>query len=194
MGITEIERGNIMSNLENFIKLITGNFDNKEQFENFQKNGNQDYPYCEHVNTVCNGKIKNLPSDFKGIFLVEESYYTVKGHTHGSSHLFLFTTEGDDVKLTSYDIPEGYNKADFSYAKMKEVNYEDLKPSEKFNPAIFKLKDGVWKGGSESMFSPVLKFKLNEEFSEEKLVVSETMEMNGKRTFGYDDPIIYKRK
>lgn len=35
------------------------------------------------------------------------------------------------------------------------------------------------------MFSPVLKFTLFERFSEEYLEVSETMEVRGKRTFGY---------
>ena len=29
--------------------------------------------------------------------------------------------------------------------------------------------------------------------SDSHLEVSESMEVNGKRTFGYDDPIIYKR-
>ena len=43
------------------------------------------------------------------------------------------------------------------------------------------------------MFSPVLKFTLFERFSAEWLEVSESMEVNGKRTFGYDEPIIYKR-
>ena len=32
-----------------------------------------------------------------------------------------------------------------------------------------------------------------EKFSDSCLEVSESMEVNGKRTFGYDDPIIYKR-
>ena len=32
-----------------------------------------------------------------------------------------------------------------------------------------------------------------DKFSEEYLEVSETMEVRGKRTFGYDEPIIYKR-
>lgn len=45
---------------------------------------------------------------------------------------------------------------------------------------------------SESMFSPVLKFTLFERFSEEYLEVSEIMKVNGKRTFGYDSPIVYK--
>ena len=43
------------------------------------------------------------------------------------------------------------------------------------------------------MFSPVLKFSLYEKFTENQLEVSESMEVNGKRTFGYDEPIIYKR-
>ncbi len=30
-------------------------------------------------------------------------------------------------------------------------------------------------------------------FSDNFLEVSESMEVNGKRTFGYDEPIIYKR-
>ena len=38
------------------------------------------------------------------------------------------------------------------------------------------------------MFTPALKFTLFERFSSEVLEVSETMEMNGKRTFGYDVP------
>ena len=41
------------------------------------------------------------------------------------------------------------------------------------------------------MFSPVLKFTLFERFSREQLEVSESMEVNGRRTFGFDEPIIY---
>ena len=37
-------------------------------------------------------------------------------------------------------------------------------------------------------------FKLWERFSEDSLEVSEIIEVNGRRTFGYDDPIVYKRK
>ncbi len=36
-------------------------------------------------------------------------------------------------------------------------------------------------------------FKLWEKFSDSCLEVSESMEVNRKRTFGYDEPIIYKR-
>lgn len=181
-----------MSRLDEFMKLLTGKFNNSEQYENMKKSG-KEFPYAEHVNTVCNNKVTNLPSDFKGVFMVEESYYTIGNKTHSSNHLFLFTEEADGVKLASYEIPEEYTKDMFTYENLSSVDYVGLKRSEKFTPALFVERDGVWEGGSMSMFSPVLKFTLFERFSKDCLEVTETMEVNGKRTFGYDDPIVYKR-
>lgn len=181
-----------MRKLDTFVGLLTGKFNNQEQF-NTMKEKNIEFPFAEHVNTACNDKIQNLPADFQGIFMVEESYYTAKGNTHSSPHLFLFTEEDGGIKLTSYEIPAGYDKKTFTYEKMKEVEYSDLKLSEKFTPAVYKEVNGTWEGGSVSMFSPVLRFTLFERFSKDCLEVSESMEVNGKRTFGYDDPILYKR-
>lgn len=181
-----------MQNLEKFTNMLIGEFDNSEQYEDMKKRGIE-FPFAKHINTVCNGKIKNLPDDFKGVFMVEESYYTTNGNTHSSPHLFLFTEEGDDIVLSSYESPKGYDKNTFTYRELGEIDFNSLKKSTKFTPAVYKEKDGVWEGGSESMFSPVLKFKLFERFSNEKLEVSESMEMNGKRTFGYDEAIVYKR-
>lgn len=112
--------------LENFVRLMTGHFDNREQFEAMQKAG-KEFPYAEHVNTVCNNKIKNLPNDFYGLFVVEESYYETNGKRHASPHLFLFTESEDGVLLSSYEIPKGEDKNTFSYASMHEVEYTDLK-------------------------------------------------------------------
>lgn len=181
-----------MSKLSELIGLLAGRFNNAGQFEAKQKHG-QDFPYAEHVNTVCNDKIRNLPPDFAGVFLVEESYYTTQGKTHPSHHLFLFTEEPEGVRLTSYEIPAGYGKDSFTYANLQPVDYADLKPSAKFTPALYTEKDGVWKGGSVSHFSPVLTFTLFERFSREGLEVTETMEMNGRPTFGYGEPILYQR-
>jgi hypothetical protein len=71
---------------------------------------------------------------------------------------------------------------------MKNVDYSKLEKSEKFTPALYHEKDGIWEGGSTSQFSPVMIFKLWEKFSNNFLEVSESMEVNGKRTFGYDEP------
>lgn len=46
-----------MTKLDNFVDMMTGHFDNKEQFGMMQAAG-KIYPYAEHVNTVCNDKIK----------------------------------------------------------------------------------------------------------------------------------------
>lgn len=181
-----------MNELNNFIEILTGTFDNMEQYEEMGKKG-IDFPFAKHINTVCNEKIKNLPKDFKGVFVLEESYYETNGKCNCSPHLFLFTKVSEGIKLTSYDMPNGYNKETFNFENLKNIDYHELNESKKFTPAIYVKKDGKWQGGSISMFSPVLKFTLFEKFSQECLEVSEIMEVNGKRTFGYDDPIIYKR-
>ena len=41
-----------MIQLDNFVGMMTGHFDNKEQFDMMQATG-KIYPYAEHVNTVC---------------------------------------------------------------------------------------------------------------------------------------------
>ena len=115
-----------MMKLDNFVGMMTGHFDNKDQFNKMQAEG-KTYPYAEHVNTVCNDKIKNLPVDFQGKFLVEESYYETNGKKHASSHIFLFTEEKEGILLSSYEIPKGEDKNTFSYDSMKNVEYSELK-------------------------------------------------------------------
>ena len=180
------------SNLEMFIKLITGHFNNKEQFEEMQKSGRV-YPYAEHVNTVCNDKIKKSSSEFSGKFLVEESYYETNGKNTHPPIFFYLQRKKEGILLSSYEIPAGADKNTFTYDSMLPVEYSELKKSEKFTPALYLENDGVWEGGSTSQFTPVMKFKLWERFSETGLEVAESMEVNGKRTFGYDVPILYKR-
>ena len=95
--------------------------------------------------------------------------------------------------LTSYDLPRGLDPKTLSYETMPELPFDQLYPSQKFTPALYRLQDGGWVGGSESMFSPVMKFTLFERFFPDRLEVSESMEREGKRVFGYDVPLIYKR-
>ena len=68
----------------------------------------------------------------------------------------LITENEDGVLLSSYEIPEGEDRNAFSYASMKNVDYSKLKKSEKFTPALYREKDGIWEGGSTSRFSPVM--------------------------------------
>ena len=46
--------------MEKFVKLMTGHFDNREQFTEMKSAGKL-FPYARHVNTVCNDKINNIP-------------------------------------------------------------------------------------------------------------------------------------
>ena len=48
-----------MADLVNFVTLLNGKFDNKDQFEKISKT-NPQYPYAKHINTICNSKIANL--------------------------------------------------------------------------------------------------------------------------------------
>ena len=45
-----------MADLINFVTLLNGKFDNKDQFEKISKT-NPQYPYAKHINTICNSKI-----------------------------------------------------------------------------------------------------------------------------------------
>ena len=76
--------------IEKFVKLMTGHFDNKEQFTEMKEAG-KIFPYAEHVNTVCNDKIKNIPEGFNGIFIVEESYYETEDAMHHRIYFLLQT-------------------------------------------------------------------------------------------------------
>ena len=181
--------------LDTLCSMLTGHFNNEEQVEVKRNQGDQEYPEARHVNTICNDKINNLPSDFTGRFMLEESYYIIKGNCNPMPHLFLLEETAGGVKLSSYDMPEGYTKENFTYQQLGQLDYEKLTKSAKFTPIVYqKQEDGSYYGKSISMFSPILCFTLEETFSEECLLVSETFEVNGKRTFGYDDAIVYRRE
>lgn len=134
-----------MADLINFVTLLNGKFDNKDQFEKISKT-NPQYPYAKHINTICNSKIANLPNGFEGVFMIEESYYSVQGTTRSSSHLFLFMEESNSIKLISYEIPEGYDKKNFTYKMFKGADYDQLKCSAKFTPAFFRKSGDIWEG------------------------------------------------
>ena len=126
--------------LEEFLSLLCGRFNNAAQAAE-QQALDPNFPLAAHCNTACNDKIAHLPAGFAGVFVVEESTYTANGKTHASPHLFLFTEEGDGIRLTSYEIPAGYDKDTFTYAAMGRVEYADLVPSKKFTPALYR-RDG----------------------------------------------------
>lgn len=184
-----------MSTLSTFISYLSGEFDNHEQIEQQEAAGKITHPHAHHINTVMNDRIEHLPADFPGIFLLEESYYEQNGSTNLQPHLFLFEeNEEGKIVLTSYEMPKEYTKDNFQASNPDlSLDYNHLQPSSKFTPVVYEEQNAVFTGGSESMFTPVLKFILKESTSKDGLQVEERMEVNGKKTFGFDGPILYKR-
>lgn len=151
------------------------------------------FPLAKHINTVCNDHIDNLPEGFEGIFILEESYYQLQDRTNVLPHLFLFTMEPDGIMLDSYEMPKEYTKETFTIAGLKRLDFRELARSGKFTPFTYKKTGDTYTGHSVSMFTPVLQFTLTEQVCPEVLSVSEIFEVNGRRTFGYDIPIEYRR-
>ena len=48
-----------MMKLDNFINMMTGHFNNKEQFDNMQREG-KTYPYAEHIFSLLQRKKTEL--------------------------------------------------------------------------------------------------------------------------------------
>ena len=65
-----------MNQLERFKAYIVGDFDNKQQIEKQIKESQLTHPYAKHINRVVNDRIKNLPDELNGFFVLEESYFT----------------------------------------------------------------------------------------------------------------------
>lgn len=119
-----------MNRLDEFLSILCGHFDNAAQVRELEEQGVRNFPFAEHVNTVCQDKITGLPTDFHGKFVLEESYYTTDGKTHASPHLFLFTEEEEGVLLTSYELPKDGTAP--TYQTLPIMHYTDLRVSEKF--------------------------------------------------------------
>lgn len=185
-----------METLERFISNLCGDFNNDKQIEDEMKAGQVSSPKAKHINRVCNDKIENLPDDFKGYFVIEESYYEVGGRKNILPHLFLFNlNEEGKVVLTSYELPEGVKKEDFrSDNKALKMDYNELERSEKFKPMVYEAKGDAFEGESVSDFGNGLIFTLKEKTTSRTLEVSEIFERNGKKTFGFDSPIIYDKQ
>lgn len=184
-----------MKKLEQFIENLCGSFNNNGQIDRELAAGEVIHPKAKHINGVCNNKIKNLPKNFNGYFVIEESYYEQGKFTNILPHLFLFNlNEENEVVLTSYELPKGIGKEEFKNNNDNLImDYNELEVSKKFTPMVYKENDGFFEGESVSNFTPETEFTLKEKIEDEKMYVSEVFRKNGKITFGFVDPIIYEK-
>ena len=128
--------------MEKFVKLMTGHFDNREQFTEMKSAGKL-FPYARHVNTVCNDKINNIPENFTGIFMVEESYYETDGKCHASPHLFLITDCDGGIRMIQKNPYAAYNNSKIQTATPAELTLLLYEGAIKFtNIAIVAIEKG----------------------------------------------------
>ena len=185
-----------MKKLELFIKNLCGEFNNDEQISKEKSHGKIIHPKAKHINGVLNDRIKNIPENFDGYFVLEESYYDTGTFKNILPHLFLFNLDKDhNIVLTSYEIPENITKEEFRNDNLDlNIDFNNLKVSNKFNPITYYYVDGIFKGESVSHLNAETTFTLKETIKDGVLIVSEVFEKNGKITFGCTDPIVYKKK
>lgn len=179
-------------NLEELKNDLVGTFDNQEQFEQMSKEEQQHFPFARHRNFLMNPQIEDLPADFAGYYLFEESYYDVHGSSRFKSDLFLIRKSAiSQVELLSVDLPkEARNK---KYEELPKIKYEDLAINPKFNPIRYAKSGEDFYGKSVSEFTPTTTFELEQTISPDMLNVKETMYSKGKQVFGFDEPIIFQR-
>ena len=148
---------------------------------------------CKHINTVCNDKSKS-PRKLQWYICCRRSYYETDGKSHASPHLSLFQKIMKELcfLLTIFRMEK--IRIHFSLWFYESSRLQWTERIKKNSHQHFTREGCVWEGGSTSQFSPVMIFKLWERFSEDSLEVSEIIEVNEEEHFGYDDPIVYKRK
>jgi hypothetical protein len=185
-----------LSDFELYKTYIQGILDNDEQVASEIKAGKQIHPYAKHVNRLLDAKIKNLPKEYNGFYILEESYYTYPNKPmEVKPYLFWFEkTAKGQVRLHSLQIPKSIDKNELRNDNQNLIlDYKELKDSPTFNPATYiKTQKGFY------IKAPIdlpngMKFTLEETISSDTFEVMESLEKEGKLLTPYSTPIIYKR-
>lgn len=181
-----------MNNVKMISQMLEGNFSNKEQYEALSSSEQVTFPFARHKNHILNSKINNLPTTFEGIYLFEESYYTLNGREKFKSDIFLFTlNELNEVVLSAIVVPKEWLNQ--KYEAISSIDSNDLTISDKFTPLVYKKEKNEFIGKSVSLFTKKTQFILEQKISDKSLIIKEEMFNGEKRIFGFDLPIIYKK-
>jgi hypothetical protein len=186
-----------MSAYDYFKDVLCGTFDNKNQVEAERKTGRQTHPQAKHVTALANPKIKNLPTDLSGYFILEESYYTYEGKPMEVKPYLFFIEKVSDtqIRLSSYSMPTDIAKADIRNDNPNfSLDFKTISLSKSFKPAIYTLADGQFTVNHPTNLGNGLTFTLIETLTKDRLEVMELLEKNGKRLTPYETPIVYERK
>ena len=117
---------------------------------------------------------------FGEIDIDEEKIITLENGMIGFPDLRKFTLIFDKEKERTPSSIMWFQSMDEPEIAFPVMHPNEIKPD--YAPSV-----------SDEMLIPLVVFRLWEKFSDTCLEVSESMEVHGKRTFGYDVPIRYKR-
>lgn len=185
-----------MEKLNKFISFSKGRFNNDNQIrQEIDRDGEARTPKAKHIAEVCNDKVQNLPIDFKGYFMIDETYYNHGDKVMELHHLFLYTlNENNQVVLNSYELPREIEYKDFINTNEKlTFDYNKLERNSKFAPIVFREEDGGFIAESEVEFEPGVIFTAKQKNLNGKMYVTEVFRKNGKIVSGSEEPIVYHK-
>jgi hypothetical protein len=184
------------TDFEVYKTYIQGDLDNSKQVAEQVKAGKQIHPYAKHVNRLLDSKIKNLPDNYKGFYILEESYYKYPDKdTIAKPYIFWFEPSPiGEVILHSIQIPERYNKKDIKNSNPNlSFDYNELRDSPSFKPATYtRTKNGFYIKAPNELPNG-MRFTLEETIGKKTFEVMELLEKDGKSLTPYNTPLIYKR-
>ena len=186
-----------MSAYDYFKDVLCGTFDNENQIQTERKTAQQVHPQAKHVTALATPKIKNLPTDLDGYFILEESYYTYVGKpTEVKPYLFFIEKVSDtQIRLSSYSMPTDIPKVAIRNDNPNfSLDFKTISVSKTFKPAIYTLANGQFTVNHPTDLGNGMTFTLIETLTKDRLEVMELLEKNGKRLTPYETPIVYERK
>jgi hypothetical protein len=187
---------NKMNDLAIYLDYLVGDFDNQAQIDAEIKAGQQIHPHAKHLTRIITHRIKGIPSGFKSVFVLEESYYTYPNQeTIIKPYIFRFELNNENrIVLNSMVVPERIDKKILRNDNASwTLNFDELKNSPSFKPATYtKTERGFYIYAPNDLPGGV-KFTLEETIGNGFLEVMELAEKEGKRLTPYAIPLMYKR-
>lgn len=182
--------------LDIYLSYLVGDFDNQAQIDAEIKAGKQIHPFAKHITRIIQERVNNIPANFKGVFVLEESYYKYPDKdTLIKPYIFLFKeSDKGEVLLNSMAIPSRIDKNSFRNSnKDWKLDFNELKPSPTFSQATYrKVKGGFYINHTVNLPNDMT-FTLEETIGKKGLTVMETPKKNGVSLASYDTPIQYIR-
>lgn len=184
--------------IDNFRRILLGDLDNRAQIAAERAAGEQLHPYAKHVTREITDRIRNLPDEAGGIYVLEESYYQYPGQEMTTKPLLFFIEPhgADSVLLSSLVVPERLD----AWAVRNDnselyFDYAELRPNPWFGKALYAWhpEAGHFTVNHPCELGDGKRFSLIETLTPEALHVMELLERDGQRLTPYATPLIYRR-